>query len=75
MSLGGVAPSSRGGSSMVCCPTCDLPAIVEDRFALPSTNGPVEHLRILCINRHTYLLLADHIGQVTLRGSRRNDAS
>lgn len=53
-------------SDVVSCPTCELPAIVEDRFHLPSTNGPVEHLRISCIGRHCWLLLADHVTHVAL---------
>jgi hypothetical protein len=53
-------------SDVVYCPTCELPAIVEDRFHLPSINGPVEHLRICCIGSHRWLILADHVRHVTL---------
>ncbi|MFY9807599.1 MAG: hypothetical protein WCC38_16995 [Pseudonocardiaceae bacterium] len=53
-------------SDVVSCPTCELPAIVEDRFHLPSTHGPVEHLRISCIGRHCWLLLAEHVTHVAL---------
>ncbi len=33
-------------------PGCDAPAEVLDRFALPSTGGPVVHLRTRCANHH-----------------------
>jgi len=29
-----------------------------DRFVLPSTDGPVEHVKVLCARRHWFLLLA-----------------
>lgn len=41
---------------LTACPECGLPAEVKDRRALPSTDGPVEHARVLCIARHTFLL-------------------
>jgi hypothetical protein len=51
-------------NDVVCCPTCDLPAIVEGRFYLHSTDGPVEHLRISCISGHGWLLLADRVRRI-----------
>ncbi|MGH3941562.1 MAG: hypothetical protein ACRDTG_23620 [Pseudonocardiaceae bacterium] len=53
-------------NNIVCCPMCDLPAIAEDRFHLHSTDGPIEHLRILCISGHGYLLLADQVRHLAL---------
>ena len=48
----------HGGDELdlVVCPECAAPAEVLDRFALPSTDGPVEHARIRCLQRHGFLL-------------------
>jgi hypothetical protein len=27
-----------------------------DRFAVPSTHGPVEHVKVQCLRRHWFLL-------------------
>jgi hypothetical protein len=31
------------------CPECGAPAEILDRFVLPSTDGPVEHLKARCV--------------------------
>lgn len=59
--VGAVLPAMNG---VVACPSCDLPAIVEGRFHLDSTDGPVEHLRISCIGGHGWLLLADRVRSI-----------
>jgi hypothetical protein len=41
---------------LVVCPECAAPAEVVDRFALPSTDGPVEHVKVLCVVRHWFVL-------------------
>ena len=38
------------------CPECDAPAEVTDRFALGSTGGQVEHVRMRCADKHWFLL-------------------
>lgn len=43
---------------MTFCPQCGQPAEVLDRSSLESTDGPVEHVRIRCVNRHWFLLPA-----------------
>ena len=43
---------------LVVCPECAAPAEVVDRFALPSTDGPIEHVKVLCLVRHWFLLPA-----------------
>ena len=43
---------------LVVCPECAAPAEVVDRFALPSTEGPVEHVKVQCLGRHWFLLPA-----------------
>ena len=34
------------------CPTCELPALIEDRFTLAGTPGPVEHVKLVCVAGH-----------------------
>ena len=43
---------------LVVCPECSAPAEVVDRFTLPSTDGPVEHVTVACLARHRFLLPA-----------------
>jgi hypothetical protein len=42
--------------TIVGCPECHQPAEVLDRFALESTDGPVEHVRLGCLARHHFLM-------------------
>jgi hypothetical protein len=37
-------------------PSCSSPAEIFDRSALQSTDGPIEHVHIRCLNRHHFLL-------------------
>ena len=41
---------------LVVCPECAAPAEVVNRFALPSTDGPVEHATVRCVLRHWFML-------------------
>lgn len=34
------------------CPECGGTAEIEHRTVLPSTDGPIEHVKIRCLNRH-----------------------
>jgi hypothetical protein len=38
------------------CPDCAAPAEVTERFALESTDGPIEHVRLRCVRQHWFLL-------------------
>jgi hypothetical protein len=38
------------------CPECMEPAEIEWRAVMESTDGPVEHARVLCVRRHWFLL-------------------
>jgi hypothetical protein len=40
------------------CPECDAVAEVLWRTELASTDGPVEHAKVLCLNRHGFFLPA-----------------
>ena len=48
------------------CPACGELAEVQWRAVLESTDGPVEHAKVLCVSRHWFLLplatLADRSG-------------
>jgi hypothetical protein len=49
---------------LVGCPECKAPAEVVDRFVLPSTDGPVEHVKVHCINRHWHTGAAETLPTV-----------
>ena len=38
------------------CPECGRPAEVEWRDVLESTDGPVEHARVTCVDRHWFFV-------------------
>lgn len=38
------------------CPECGVPAEVQWRAVLESTDGPIEHAKIVCAGRHWFLL-------------------
>jgi hypothetical protein len=42
----------------VLCPECGSRATVEWRSARPSTNGPVEHVKVSCASGHWFLMPA-----------------
>jgi hypothetical protein len=43
---------------LVVCPEGAAPAEVVDRFALVSTDGQIEHVKVMCVMRHWFLLPA-----------------
>jgi hypothetical protein len=43
------------------CPQCGLVAEVVDRDVWPSTDGPVEHLHVRCVDRHRFVLPASSL--------------
>jgi hypothetical protein len=38
------------------CPECDAVAEIRWRDVMESTDGPVEHVKVLCSRRHWFLL-------------------
>ena len=42
---------------LVECPECAAPAEVVDRFELPSTSGPIAHVKLRCLHRHWFLMI------------------
>ena len=55
--------------NLVVCPECSAPAEVVDRFDLPGTDGPVEHVKVQCLGRHWFLLPAAALPQVRTVGT------
>jgi hypothetical protein len=41
------------------CPECGAPAEVIDRFTLPSTHGPVEHVKTRCVTGPWFVVPAN----------------
>lgn len=41
---------------LLACPECSAPAEIEWSDWLPSTDGPIEHVKIRCVQRHWFLL-------------------
>lgn len=53
----------RGGpgasASLAACPECALPAEITERFWLNSTDGPVLHCCVTCVDGHFFRMPAD----------------
>jgi hypothetical protein len=45
-----------GAMDLTICPECAELAEIQWRDVMESTAGPVEHAKILCVNRHWFLL-------------------
>jgi hypothetical protein len=43
------------------CPQCGLPAEIRERFWLQSTDGPVDHVAVSCIDGHHFRMAADRL--------------
>lgn len=50
--------------ALTSCPECELPAEVTDRFVLPSTNGPVDHVALRCLARHHFRMPSEMLRSV-----------
>ena len=67
--LGGLPDRGRLGGpldtgdmqSVTACPECGLPAEVTERFSLSSTDGPVEHFALTCLDGHYFRMPADGV--------------
>ena len=49
------------GLRMIGCPQCDAPAEVVSEGRLWSTDGPVELVRVRCVERHWFLMAEDQL--------------
>lgn len=54
---------------LVGCPECGAPAEVVDRFVLPSTSGPVEHVRVQCVSRRWFTVPAERLPVLPAAGA------
>jgi hypothetical protein len=54
--------------SLVPCPECDVPAEITERFRLPSTDGPVEHIVVQCAAGHYFRMAADRLASCAMVG-------
>jgi hypothetical protein len=50
------------------CPECGHAAEVTWREVMESTDGPVEHAQIRCVQRHWFLLPVAHLSRATAPG-------
>lgn len=41
------------------CATCGAPSEVLDRYVLDSTDGPIEHIKVVCVRRHWYTVAVE----------------
>jgi hypothetical protein len=57
------------------CPECGAPAEVRDRHVLESTDGPIEHARIRCLQRHYFFLPLEQLSSTDKSPSRRTLSS
>ena len=47
--------------TLVPCPECGVTAEIEDRFFLPSTDGPIEHVVVNCAAGHHFRMSAGRL--------------
>jgi hypothetical protein len=45
------------------CPQCGTPAEVTQRFWLNSTDGPIQHLKTICLSKHWLTPRAETVHQ------------
>jgi hypothetical protein len=60
--LGGLRDMDPGGRTVqtaISCPDCEVPAEITERFSLPSTDGPVDHIVLRCVAGHCFRMAAD----------------
>jgi len=50
------------------CPACGAVAEMRHRRVLPSTAGPIEHVGVLCLARHTFLVPVEALDAVPATG-------
>ena len=54
-------PAHADHDLLIDCPSCGLPAEITDRFTLNGAPAPVEHVKLVCIQRHWYTLPLDQL--------------
>src|SRR6476469_2127564 len=63
-------PNGTSGPALdtTTCPQCGAVAEVTERAVLESTAGPVEHVRVVCLDPHWFLLPAESVTSATAAG-------
>jgi hypothetical protein len=56
--------TTTDGLTLVACPTCAQPAEVQWRRAVSSTDGDVAIVKIVCIDRHWYLMPSEGLDRL-----------
>jgi hypothetical protein len=56
---GRVLSGVRPVLTLIFCPECNVPAEVTERFSLPSTEGPVDHVALACAAGHHFRMASD----------------
>jgi len=46
---------------VISCPDCSVPAEITERFSLPGTDGPVEHIALGCVAGHHLRMAVDRL--------------
>lgn len=54
------------------CPQCREAAEIVDRHVLESTDGPIEHARVRCVQRHHFFLPVSRLSSALAGGPRRH---
>jgi hypothetical protein len=52
-------------TTIMSCPGCGAPAAIEWRRTLHGTAGPVDHVKVSCLDRHWFLLPASLLTAAT----------
>lgn len=47
--------------TLIACPQCALPAEITDWFSLRSTDGPVDHVAMNCVDGHHFAMAVDRL--------------
>lgn len=55
------ADAADAAGNAMPCPQCDLPAEITDRFALASTDGPLDHVAVACAAGHHFRMAGDRL--------------
>jgi hypothetical protein len=54
------------------CPECSMTAALHEWDQIESTDGPVGHVRVTCVNRHWFLMPVDRLNEI-LQNSSESD--
>lgn len=54
-------PLAAGLERLVNCPECGLPAEIQDRFSLASTDGAVAHVALGCFGGHFFRMAVERL--------------